>query len=123
MKIDWKHLATTTGYKSLKKAYIHDVKDAAKQKHPMRRKAEFIRHFQWVIGRASHYAHHTGKSIEYVLDGWEFKRDYWWLNYYQDCKQPKFHSKSLKTPAMFVKKIEPKKEKPRWPMARKKRGC
>ena len=94
--IDWKHLATTTGYKSLKVAYVNDVQKAAKQKHPMRRKSEFLHKFQWVINRAKHYAHNTGKSIDIILNEWEEKRDYWWLNYYQDCRQPKFHSNSKK---------------------------
>ena len=34
--INWKHLATTTGYRSLKATYIRDVQESAKQKHPMR---------------------------------------------------------------------------------------
>ena len=143
---DWKHLATTTGYKSLKAAYIHDVQGAAKQKHPMRRKDEFLRKFQWVINRAKHYAHHTGRSIENILNEWEEKRDYWWLNYYQDGRQPKFHSSSEKTMglkgmrkyykqayrhdpvrgAMRMREFENrenlKKTKPRWDIRRKKRG-
>lgn len=145
MGTNWKHLATTKGYKSLKAAYIHDVIDAASEKHPMRNKAEFIRKFNWVIGRALHYANNTGRSVEAILNEWEQKRDYWWLNYYQDCRQPKFHSNGIKTMGVrgkrkyyksvfnyspaeiassmrnFINK-KSKKSKPSWPMARKKRG-
>lgn len=92
----WKHLATTTGYKSLKAAYVHDLQEAAKRERPLRGKAEFLRKLQWVINRAKHYAYHTGKSIESILNEWEAKRSYWWLNYYQECNQPKFHSGAWK---------------------------
>ena len=54
LKIDWKHLATTPGYKSLKAAYIKDVEKSERYRHkhgcaPMRDKAEFLEHFNWVI--------------------------------------------------------------------------
>ena len=104
MDIDWKHLAKTDGYKSLKAAYIKSVMDAEKSRarghRPMRDKAEFLELFNWVIARAKHYAHHTSKPIDTVLTEWESKRDYWWLNYYQDCRQPKFHSNSKKPISM-----------------------
>ena len=96
MQIDWKYLATTKGYQSLKAAYISDVQEATKDSHPMRKKEELLRHFQWVINRAKHYAHHTGEPMQVILKRWEEKRSYWWLNYYQDCSQPKFTSKSIK---------------------------
>lgn len=88
--IDWKYFATTPGYKSLKAAYIHDLRKK------WRSKKELLKHFRWVIDRAKHYAHKTNISIEFILNKWEAKRDYWWLNYYQDCKQPKIHSNSKK---------------------------
>lgn len=96
-QINWKHLATTKGYKSLKAAYIHDVRDAVARKQKfgraMRDKAEFLKLFNWVINRAKHYSHHTGKPIDIILNEWEEKRTYWWLNFYQDCRQPKFRIK------------------------------
>lgn len=150
MEIDWKHVATTDGYRSLKQAYIRDVDKASREKHPMREKAVFLKQFQWVINRAKHYAHHTGKHIEEILFEWESKRDYWWLNYYQNGRQPKFHSNSLEPMGRnglrryykisyswdkkriknklddFMlytnKERESKKIKPRWSIKRKKRG-
>lgn len=145
MKIDWKHLASTTGYKSLKAAYIKDVQEASKRSRSMRKKDEFLELFNWVICRAKHYAHHTGKTIEQILDEWESKRTYWWLNYYQDCRQPKFKTGSVKAMGVnglrkyykrqgydpetiksllqkFNKEAKSRKAKLRWPMRRKKRG-
>lgn len=94
--INWKHVAKSDGYKSLKAAYIHDVRNAVKQARPMRDKKKFLRHFKWVIGRAKHYAINTGRTVDAVLNDWESKRTHWWLNYYQDSRQPKLHSNKLR---------------------------
>lgn len=93
MNIDWKAVAQSPGYKSLKAAYIRDVSEAAntlaRGGRPMRSKETFLKLFQWVIGRAQHYAARTGKPIEEILNDWESRRDYWWLNYYQpSCERP-----------------------------------
>lgn len=96
MEINWKHLSTTPGYVSLKAAYIHDVQSASREKargrRPMRDKAEFLRQFNWVICRAKHYAEFTGRPIHEILNEWEAKRNYWWLSYYQNGKQPKLNN-------------------------------
>ena len=92
MKIDWKSLAKSKGYKSLKAAYIYDLN----RKCCSRSKSKYLEHFNWAIGRAKHYAYHKNISIEAVLNEWEEQRDYWWLNFYQNGNQPKFHSNSLK---------------------------
>lgn len=92
MKIDWKALSQSTGYRSLKAAYTRDCAKAGKSSSPMRKKAESLKLFNWVIARAKHYSVRTGTSLESVLIGMEQGRDYWWLNYYQDCKQPKLPS-------------------------------
>ena len=96
MKIDWKAVAQSPGYKSLKKAYIRDVHKAgqtrAKGHRPMRDKEEFLKLFQWVIGRAQHYAIRQSRTVEDVLNEWESERNYRWLNYYQECNQPKLPS-------------------------------
>lgn len=116
MKIDWKYVASTDGYKSLKVCYIHDIKNS------WRSKKESLENFQWVISRAKHFAHHNGKSIEQILDEWEEKRTCWWLGFYKPSVQPKFHSNSLK-PCKKYRQIEKlTKIKPRWSTARKKRG-
>ena len=143
MDIDWKYVANTVGYKSLKAAYVSDVTERRKS----RSKAEYLRKFNWVIARAKHYAYHTNTAIEVVLYNWESKRTYWWLNYYQDCNQPKLisnskipmglagtrkyystycYSKELKARRVldYIMREQEKnssKVKKRWPMSRKKR--
>lgn len=94
MNINWKQLATTPGYKSLKAAYIKDVQDIQRHKYPMRKKEELLAKFNWVIGRAMYYAHRNGRPIGNILWSWESDRNYWWLNYYQDSNQPKKKSVS-----------------------------
>lgn len=44
--------------------------------------------YKWVIDRATEYAKLSGKSIEEIITAWETRRDYWYMNFYQDCKQP-----------------------------------
>ena len=90
MQIDWKYLSTTPGYKSLKKAYVDDlIKNT-------RSKKELLELFNWVICRAKHYSYYLSKPIEEVLNDWESKRTYWWLNYYQPCKQHKLSPNPVK---------------------------
>ena len=149
MIIDWKQVSKSPGYKSLKAEYIKRVMQASKQKHPMRDKAELYKNFQWVINRAKHYAEHLNRDIENILSEWERKRTYGVLNYYGDCRQPKFNSGSKKqigikgtrklykktyrhNPAYIREAVkifiecqqrnDPGKDKPRWSAARKKRG-
>ena len=99
MKIDWKKVSQSTGYRSLKAAYEHDIRKRYQTKR------ELLIKFRWVIGRAQHYAHHQNRAIEEILNEWESKRDYWWLNYYQDCNQPKLIPKKnrLHGPRYFKK--------------------
>jgi hypothetical protein len=44
--------------------------------------------FKWVIDRAKHYGEKLGLNWEDILDSWEADRNYWYMNYYQDCNQP-----------------------------------
>lgn len=86
MKIDWKYVATTEGYKSLKAAYVRDVQEAEatlrRGHHPMRKKAEFYKHFTMIINRAIHYAQWEGVTIDVILDRWQKSQGRsWWLNY------------------------------------------
>lgn len=144
-KIDWKYFSQTTGYKSLKAAYIEDIKRSWRNKKEGRKK------FQWVIDRAKHHAYHKGVSIWTILNFWESKRDYWWLNYYQNMNQPKLiknkilkpigvkgirkHYKNTSWPrtkqeikhevCKYIQNEQQQnstKKKPRWTSVRKKRG-
>ena len=44
--------------------------------------------FAWVMSRVQHYAEKTGVNPNDILNAWESRRDYWYMNYYQDSKQP-----------------------------------
>lgn len=49
----------------------------------------------WVIDRAKHYAEKTNKTWEEVLEIWETKRTYWYMNYYQEANQPLLTSDTI----------------------------
>ena len=43
---------------------------------------------KWVLDRAQQYTDALGVSRDEVINAWENDRDYWYMNYYQDCNQP-----------------------------------
>lgn len=45
--------------------------------------------YVWILERAKHYAKKTGIDYLAILEEWEENRNYWYMNYYQDCNQPK----------------------------------
>lgn len=49
---------------------------------------KFCDKIPWVLERAQHYAEKTGLDASAILDKWEQDRSYWYMNYYQDAKQP-----------------------------------
>lgn len=53
-----------------------------------RTREELEKRLQWVLDRADMYAKKCHTDRETVLAAWEEDRDYWWLNYYQERKQP-----------------------------------
>lgn len=147
MKVDWKYFSQTDGYKSLKAAYMRDVKQAGNERRPMRSKEEFYKHFQWVVNRCVHYAHALNKKPWEILDEWELKRDHWWLNFYQESRQPKIRPTSISRKPMGIRGIkkhyksgrfpdsntmvnkrisdhlkDKRTKNPRWSAMRKKRG-
>ena len=44
--------------------------------------------YKWALDRAKYYADATGLSVDEILDLWEENRSYWYMNYYQDSRQP-----------------------------------
>jgi hypothetical protein len=48
------------------------------------------------LERANHYAEKTGLNASNILDTWEQYRSYWYMNYYQECNQPKIEIESVK---------------------------
>jgi len=132
MKIDWKQVSKCDGYRSMKAVVANEAKRNAKwNRKPNER---YAKKFNWAINRAKHYAykfltlnnqiiHKNSLTLTMIifLNEWEAKRDYCFLNYYQDGKFPKFHSNSLKNKRGKTGYFK-MKEKPRWNTVRKKRG-
>lgn len=52
--------------------------------------------YKWVIDRAKSYGEAMGLHWEDILDGWEESRNYWYMNYYQECNQPKITAKNVR---------------------------
>lgn len=50
----------------------------------------------WVVARARHYAEKTGLRAEDILDAWEDRRDYWYMNYYQESRQPEIKGNNVR---------------------------
>lgn len=59
-------------------------------------KCEYCDKFKWAVDRAKHYAEKTGIPYEEFLKSWEEDRDYWYLNYYQECKQPEIKGDNVR---------------------------
>lgn len=51
-------------------------------------RTEYRTKIDWIIARAQHYAEKTGLTPEAILDAWEKRRDYWYMNFYQEANQP-----------------------------------
>lgn len=113
--MNWKHIAQSEGYRSLKASYIKDV-----QTSRSRSKHELLKHFNWVINRAKHYAYHKQIPIEQILLVWEHERgSNWWLSYYQNSQQSKFYTSNNIKPHKKTK-LTRVKDKKRWSMSHKK---
>lgn len=52
--------------------------------------------FAWVVERAKHYEEKTGLGWEAILDSWEDARTYWYMNYYQDARQPEIKGENVR---------------------------
>lgn len=67
---------------------IEKLKDYARINEDCGETCEYCQKFKWTIDRAKHYEENLGINWEDVLASWEKERNYWYLNYYQDCNQP-----------------------------------
>lgn len=52
--------------------------------------------FKWTVDRAKHYGEKLGLNWENVLASWEADREYWYMNYYQNCNQPEIKGDSVR---------------------------
>lgn len=49
---------------------------------------DYFDKLDWIVSRAKHYAEKTGLKTAEIIDAWEARRDYWYMNYYHDGNQP-----------------------------------
>jgi hypothetical protein len=89
-KSDTLEIYASTGYQRLLKAVEQDeARTPAGERHFHNYRAKL----EWVIARARHYAEKTQLSAAVVLDAWERDRDYWYMNWYQECNQPEINGR------------------------------
>lgn len=60
-------------------------------------KCEYCYKFKWIIDRAKNYAEVSGKSVFEILKAFENRRNYWYMNFYQDCNQPEIKGDAVRT--------------------------
>jgi hypothetical protein len=120
-KIDWKHVSKTSGYLSLKAAYVKDLN--CPPKRLPRSKANLKEKFYWIINRAKYFANYHNIELATVLLNWEMERklnriEQWWYGYYSEYSTQfrKHHSNSVKP--MGIKGFK-KANKKSWPSSPK----
>lgn len=77
------------GYKKLHDAIMKDERSG-------RTVDERMRTLHFAIDRAKHYEEKIGISASEMLTAWESRRNYWYMNYYQDANQPKIQGDSVR---------------------------
>lgn len=87
-----------TGYEKLKESVVIDCDinccfnpDGCNKVGHSQCTHRYCDKFKWVIDRAKHYGEKLGLNWQEVLNSWEVKRSYWYMNYYQDCNQPEIN--------------------------------
>lgn len=82
------------GYKKLNASVEEDCQSDEKYGRPHFH--DYRAKLAWVLERAKHYAEKTGLEAADILDAWEKKRDYWYMNFYQDAEQPLIEGDSVR---------------------------
>jgi hypothetical protein len=77
------------GYKNLRAAIESDEPSGWKIEERMKK-------LSFAVDRAKHYEEKTGIPAGEILTAWESRRDYWYMNYYQDAGQPKIDADSVR---------------------------
>ena len=96
MKIDWKELSKSEGYRSLKKSYVANVSGYGGRGVSECEKESALHKFHWVINRAKHYSNVLGFSVGDILTAWESKRTYCYHNYYQSLYMPRLKQETVR---------------------------
>lgn len=77
------------GYKKLHAAILADTRSG-------RSEQERMRILDFAVDRAGHYEEKTGIPAGEILTAWEGRRNYWYMNYYQEAKQPRIEGDSVR---------------------------
>lgn len=88
-------METKNGYENLKAAVARDCNSDGCGKNGQTH-CRYCNKFTWVLDRAKHYAEKTGLNWQDILNSWESNRNYWYMNYYQDCSQPRLDGGRVK---------------------------
>lgn len=92
MKVDWKAVAKSEGYRSLKYALL------GPERHKRMNREAYFKTFKRVIALAKNHACRRGVTIDVVLDEWEYDRNYNAHSYYNGISKI-FTEKQLKNKA------------------------
>lgn len=82
------------GYKKLLAAVEAD--EAKDQPKDGRRFHDYRGKLTWAVERAKHYGEKLGIDPAALLDQWESKRRYWYMNYYQEAQQPQIDAANVR---------------------------
>lgn len=74
-------------------------------RHVSKCSSKYCDKYKWILERAEYYANLAGTTSEKVLEAWEEKRGYCFMNYYQECNQPKAGEKTKVIPVAEWKKM------------------
>ena len=69
------------GLKELRESAEDDLKRGNNHAGPLEK-------IEWIIERAKHYQLKTGKPYQEIIDTWVSKKNYWYINYFQEANQP-----------------------------------
>lgn len=84
------------GYKSLRAAVDKDYESDRAFKEGGRPFHDYNAQFDWAIERAKHYGDALGIDPCDILNAWESARNYWYMNYYQDSRQPRIDAEYVR---------------------------
>lgn len=74
------------------KQYLIDYAENGKK---CSNKCEYCQKFKWAIDRAKHYGEKLEIPWKEVMRSWDEDMNYWYMNYYQECNQPKIESNNV----------------------------
>ncbi len=77
------------GYKQLREAILEDTRSGRSEDERMKK-------LQFAVDRAKHYEEKTGVPSSEILTAWESRREYWYMNYYQNANQPLIEGDSVR---------------------------